>query len=172
MMSICYLIRSKVCRVVFSSRALRAFRLRQHSLTLDDIARSLACKESGLSENGVQGAPPLPWAERRPGGDRYASPEPWHIRLVKFGGKRLIGILPTTRAERGLGRLGDAPRRAALYYHCILRSSTTAARRPGAERELPPWLLWSSGHRVGVPGRKVAQEQRAGTTAKSRLFRG
>ena len=76
MMSICYLIRSKVCRVVFSSRALRAFRLRQHSLTLDDIARSLACKESGLSENGVQGAPPLPWAERRPEGDRYASPEP------------------------------------------------------------------------------------------------
>jgi len=24
----------------------------------------------------VQGAPPLPWAERRPEGDRYASPEP------------------------------------------------------------------------------------------------
>jgi len=26
--------------------------------------------------NGVQCAPPLPWAERRPEGDRYASPEP------------------------------------------------------------------------------------------------
>ena len=102
MMSICYLIRSKVCRVVFSSQAQRAFRLRQHFLTLDDIARSLACKESGISE--------------------------LHIRLVKFGGKKTDWNPSTAPLAPSEASADWAMRPAARY--CIIIAFCTALQLP------------------------------------------
>jgi len=45
--------------------------------------------------DGVPGAPPLPWAERQPEGDRYASPEP----EMRLGGPYVGEHVQWGRAE-------------------------------------------------------------------------